>query len=129
MQSLLHNTRRPDVVFYRSGKISISSHAARLLDLESGDVIDIVTDGVEYFLYIPLHAEEVSGRRHEAKCYRAKKGVAHFRANSVRLCAMILDLCKCAVRVALPVGDLRADPHGRPLLPLLTCIPAYDQRY
>lgn len=123
MKSLLPNSRRADVVFYRGGKITLSSHVVRILGISPGDVIDVLHDGADYFLYVSHYAENVQGLRYRARCYSAKRGTSNLRANSARLCSTILSITHCQDFAALPVGNLITDPLGRKLLTLLTCIP------
>ena len=39
MASLLGNTRRPDISFYKNGRIDIASRVVRMLDIQEGDWI------------------------------------------------------------------------------------------
>ena len=50
MESLLKTTRRPDIAFYRNGRIDISANVVKALDIQRGDSIDVTTDGYEYLL-------------------------------------------------------------------------------
>lgn len=123
MKSLLPNSRRADVAFYRGGKITLSSHVVHILGISAGDVIDVLYDGSDYFLYVSHHATDIQGLRYEATCYKAKRGGSSLRANSTRLCATILKIVKRQDIAALPVGNVITDSMGRKLLTLLTCIP------
>lgn len=122
MKSLLRNNRRADVVFYRGGKITLSSYVVHALGISAGDVIDVSYDGSDYFLHVSHRAADIQGLRYEATCYPAKHNVAHLRANSVRLCNKILSICRLSDRAALPVGDI-VERDGHKLITLLTCIP------
>ena len=45
-------TRRPDITFYRNGRIDITASVAERLSLRAGDVIDIARGKEEYYLYV-----------------------------------------------------------------------------
>ncbi len=102
MQSLLGNTsRKPDISFYSSGRIDITSHLSKRLDLEAGDVIDIYFDGMEYYLYVMAKKSTIVGR-HEAVCRATNpecRNCRNLRAYSRRLCERIIraaDRTDCA---------------------------------
>ena len=78
MHSILNITRRPDVTFYPSGRIDITSRIAKVLNLCEGDVIDIAVNGCEYQLYVKHKADSYVGS-HEAT------GSRNFRCYSKRL--------------------------------------------
>ena len=52
MQSILGNTRKADITFYASGRIDISARVAKHLQLSRGDVLDIMIDQDEFYLYV-----------------------------------------------------------------------------
>ena len=93
MQSLLGNSsRKPDISFYRSGRIDITSKLSKRLDLEAGDVIDIGFDGMEYYLYVMAKGANIIGR-HEAVCRPTNPECPrcrNLRAYSRRLCERII---------------------------------------
>ncbi|MCQ2166391.1 MAG: hypothetical protein MJY49_03030 [Bacteroidales bacterium] len=96
MESLLgHNTRRPDITFYRSGRIDITARIANIIGLRDGDVIDIGREDGEYYLY-RLHKAGQTIGRHEAQCMSTHKGRLHpsrnLRAFSKRLTDCILSM-------------------------------------
>ena len=88
MQSILGNTRKADITFHADGRIDISARLAKTLPIHKGDVIDVLTDGVEYYLYVKLKAPAVG--RHEAVCFPTHSRSHHFRAWSKRLCRAML---------------------------------------
>ena len=91
MDTLLPNSRRPDVTFYPDGRIDITAHVAKILHMQQGDVIDIVLAGAEYLLYVRLRSNECVGR-HEAQVYPSKRGkhkANNFRAYSKTICRAI----------------------------------------
>jgi hypothetical protein len=88
MQSLVPNSRRPDVTFYPYGRIDISSRVAVVLGLQRGDVIDVAEHKGEYLLYVRRRAKDVIGR-HEAFVFpscRGKRYANNFRSYSRKLC-------------------------------------------
>lgn len=108
MKSILGNTtRRPDITFYRSGRIDITAHVARILGLREGDVIDIFMDpdSGEHMLYVCQHAADAPGR-FEAQCRLTNKHKRghNFRCHSKRLCDAILNASNCDNIARLPIG-------------------------
>lgn len=101
--SILGNTRRADISFFSSGRIDITSRIVKALALRSGDVIDIMRSGKEFYLYIAHRSAELCGR-HEAQCYPSKRGGRHFRGYSHRLCEAILKECGELHRANLAAG-------------------------
>lgn len=104
MVSLLGNTRRPDISFYRDGRIDITSRVARSLELCDGDVIDVMKHKSEFYLYVRYRNYEILGK-HEAQCHSTKRHSNHFRAHSVRLCSAILRECDTSHAALLPAGE------------------------
>lgn len=91
---ILENSRKPDLTFHRDGRIDITARISNMLDLKSGDVIDILFDGEDWFMYVKYRAGEVVGR-HEAQCHptnRGKKRCRNFRTNSKRICNAVLEM-------------------------------------
>ena len=106
MDSVLgQTTRRPDVTFYRSGRIDITAYVARTLDLHEGDVIDILVDhdDGEYMLFVRQRAADTPGR-FEAQCCHTNKRGNNFRCHSKRLCNVILKASNCESVARLPIG-------------------------
>lgn len=103
MQSILGNTRKADIVFRSSGRIDISARVAKSLGLQHGDVIDIMLDGGEWYLYIKHHSP-VNGR-HEGMVFRSNAKGNHFRVWSKALCNVVLKECKAIDKVKLCVGN------------------------
>lgn len=118
MRSILDNTRRADIIFYSHGKIDICANVVSRLRLTPGDVIDILTDEEEYYLYVRQRAP-VNGR-HECMVYPSKKG-NHYRTSSVRLCRAILQQYGGQRnKVRLTAGELVYDERYGELLTLIT---------
>ena len=114
MTTLLNNTRRHDVAFHRDGRIDITAHIAKQLNMQAGDVIDIAKGQGEFLLYIKHKAETVIGR-HEAQCYKTNKSCRvsnNLRAYSTRLTAQVLALCSATDTARLNAGQ----PFKHPLL-------------
>jgi hypothetical protein len=118
MRSILDNTRRSDVTFYKDGRIDITAHVATDLRLQEGDVIDIAYDDEgEYFLYIKKKGTSLLGR-HEAQCRatnRRGKVCHNFRAYSRRLCREVLRLNGNKDRARLIAGTLVENELGKAL--------------
>lgn len=116
MTKLLTHTRRPDIIFYKSGRILITSRVAGLLSLNVGDVINVAVDGGEYLLFA---GKDMFGR-HEARCRLSKKGGRTFVANSARLSRAMLDACKVnGDRASLMIGEPTVR-NGVTYLPVIT---------
>lgn len=110
METILGNTRKPDVTFYKNGRIDLTSRIAKMLNLDNGDVVDIALCNGEYMLYVRLRNAQAVGN-HEARCYASKRNSHNFRAYSKKLCDAILAVCKAnkaqlASGVAVEVDSL-----------------------
>jgi len=106
IKSISANTRKPDLTFYKSGRIDISASVSKALALKKGDVIDIASDGIEYYLYVKYRAGSVIGR-HYGHCFPSHPGKTqsnNMRAHSVALTDAILRIHHADV-VSLPVGS------------------------
>jgi bifunctional DNA-binding transcriptional regulator/antitoxin component of YhaV-PrlF toxin-antitoxin module len=115
MDKIIGNTRRPDITFYKSGRIDITARVAKLLDINEGDVIDIATDGMEYYLMVERSGKNVVGR-HEGRCYKTYGGnCRNMRAYSVRLARAVL---KSGDILRLPVGEVE-EREGQRYLPII----------
>lgn len=88
MQSILGNTRKTDITFHVNGRIDISAHVSKVLSIRKGDVIDMLRDDDEIYLYVKYHAPLVG--RHEAACFPTCTRSLHFRAWSQKLCRFII---------------------------------------
>ena len=104
MTTTLENTRKPDITFYRDGRIEITARVTKALSLHPGDVIDIAHDGSEYYLYVKHH--NAIGR-HEAQCRPTNHGKVcnSLRAHSKRLCMAVLNVNGNNNEARLPVGE------------------------
>lgn len=126
MESLLGNTRRPDVSFFKDGHINITARIAKSLQIEEGDIIDILKHDKELFLYIKLKSKDVVGL-HSGRCRstRPKKGYRNYRINSKRLCDAIFKLCDGSDVVQLAAGEIVEIPNIGLAVPLITRINLY----
>lgn len=118
IRSILGNTRRPDITIHASGQIDITAYIAETLDLQEGDSIDILTDGVEYYLYVAARKTNASGRHH-ALCRPSKAGSRHFRAYSRPLVTAILSQCGSRKHAAFTIG-LPTLINGHKAIPIIT---------
>lgn len=91
MKSILGNTRKADITFNSNGRINISARVSKSLNLRHGDVIDIMEDQCETYLYVKYHAPIVG--KHEGMVFRSNKGGNHCVASSITLCRYIIQLC------------------------------------
>lgn len=122
MNSLLGIPRRPDVIFRSNGNFDLTARVVRSLRILPGDVVDILTDGTEYYLYVARHADAIPpGCRYHAHVYPSKPRprAHHFRGYSARLCRAILAACGEPSVARLPCGQPITDPSGRLLLPII----------
>lgn len=93
-RALGESTRRPDITVYRNGRIDITSRISGLLDLQTGDVIDVCSDGSDWYLYIRCKGCDCVGR-HEAQVFPTNKGKRrsrNFRVYSRKISGTLLDI-------------------------------------
>lgn len=121
MKSLLGTLRRPDVIFRADGHFDLTARVVRALGISPGDVVDILVDGCEYYLYVARHAADNPCGRFKAQVFpsKPKGGGLHFRGSSSRLCRAVLSASNAVGRAALPCGDVTVDSQGRRLLPVI----------
>ena len=123
MESLIGNTRRPDISFFRNGQINITARIAKYLFLSEGDIIDVMKSGKELYLYVKSRSKDIVGL-HSGRCRstRPKKGYRNFRANCKRLTDAIFEECDGDKVVRLAAGDpIDIEPLGK-AIPLITRI-------
>lgn len=120
MKSLLGRVRRSDVIFRANGHFDLTARVVSALNISPGDVVDILSDGCEYYLYVAFHSDLTSCGRYEARVYPSnrKGGGRHYRGSSARLCKAVLNACNATDKVALPCGEIIID-NGRKLLPII----------
>jgi hypothetical protein len=131
MESLLSNTRKPDLSFFKDGHIDITARVAKSIGLEDGDVIDILKDGKELYLYVKIKSKDVIGM-HAGRCRSTHPDKAHrnFRTNCKRLCNAIFDICNNDCLVKIAAGEAFEIPNIGLVVPLITRINLhqYDKR-
>lgn len=116
MRKLLVNTRRSDVTFKATGQIDISARTARMIGINSGDVLGVMSDGTEYYLYIAIR--QALGR-HKAQCHQTNKRGQHYRAYSKELCELMLKENDCENQLSVAAGEV-IEIEGRQVLTLIT---------
>lgn len=123
MESLLGNTRCPDVSFFRNGRIDITSRVARSLGIKDGDVIDIARYDRELYLYVKWRRDDVVGK-HTAQCHATKRyrRCTNLRAFSVKLCKTILEIVGAEDVAKLAAGDAIEMQGVGVAVPLITRI-------
>lgn len=118
MHSILGNSRKTDLTFFKNGRIDISAHVTKILKLEKGDALDVVAGNGEMYIYVKIHAPTVG--RHEAACFPTHERSNHFRAWSLRLCRAMMDLCGCeSDKMELSVGSPIELWNGETALPII----------
>lgn len=125
MQSILGNTRKADITFYGGGRICISARVSKLLALAHGDVIDIMADKGETYLYVKHRAPLIG--RHEGMVFRSNKNGNHCVASSARLCRFIISQSGATdSKVRLCCGDPVTLSHYGIALPIIIKHILYD---
>ena len=102
---LINTTRRADITFHPNGRIDLTAHVAKALQLQPGDVVNIAEDDEhpdEHYLYVSRRSEEMTGR-HSCTCRRVKAG-NYLRLFSKSLSTHILQQCHADSRLSLRVG-------------------------
>lgn len=123
MESLLSNTRKPDLSFFQDGHINITARVAKSIGLEDGDVIDMLKDGKELYLYVKIKSKDVVGQ-HTGRCRstHTNKSYRNFRTNCKRLCNAIFEMCDNDGVVQLAAGESFEIPNIGLAVPLITRI-------
>ncbi|MFR9541381.1 MAG: AbrB/MazE/SpoVT family DNA-binding domain-containing protein [Rikenellaceae bacterium] len=119
MHSILGNTRKADIIFRRSGQFDISAKIAQRLHLERGDVVDIMVEAGEFYLYVKKKRPMIG--RHTAMVFPTKGRSNHFRGSSRLLCNAILRECGAVDNARLCAGDPIETDQGA-LIPIITKI-------
>lgn len=102
MKDLLRYSRRPDIVFYQSGRIQISTKVAKQIELNSGDVIGFCNDNGEYYLY--RRAKNPPGS-HKCRVIRANVRTGSFIAHSHEITNIFFSICSGKTKLAIPCGE------------------------
>ena len=123
-------TRCGDITFHANGRIDITAHVTRLLDLRPGDVVGIATDDgcpAEHYLYVARRAADLLGR-HACACQPAKGNGRYLRVHNKLLAQQMLNVCHVspmsgdchAPHLTLFVGEAVTLPGLGLALPLIT---------
>ena len=115
MRSILGNSRKSDLTFWRDGHIDIRSRVSRELQLKAGDVIDIaIGEGFDHecYLYARKRGTQTTGR-HEGLCRAVNgPGSRYLRANSRQLTQFVLQRLGEKEQAKVTCGELRDTPFG-----------------
>ena len=120
--TIISTTRRGDITFHKNGRIDITAHVARTLDIHPGDVVNIAIRGdrcLEYYLYVVKRKEQTVGR-HACTCRNVKNNGNYLRVFSKTLALNILKMCPETDKVSVRVGRPEIMPDIGPALPLIT---------
>lgn len=119
MKSLLGTVRKSDVIFRASGLFDLTARVVRALGISPGDVVDVLSDDSEYYLYVACH--HADNGRYEAQVFPSKRksSCKHYRGSSSRLCKAMLSVSHAKEKAALPCGPVMIDSQGRRLLPII----------
>lgn len=120
-RKVISATRRSDITFHRDGRIDITAHVAKILDMHDGDVINIAEVGdrfTEHFLYVARRAQETCGR-HAATCRPVKNGGNYLRTYCRSLARYALRRAGEAATLSLRVGDAQHVDGLGTALPLI----------
>ncbi len=122
-RSIIPMTRRGDVTFHADGRIDLTAHVVKALDLHPGDVINIIKsddEHPEHYLYRSRMAAETTGR-HTCVCHPANKGGNYLRVFNKQMAHYILGICDSCNRISLRVGGLtELTGRGRALPIIIT---------
>lgn len=88
MKSLLGTVRCSDVIFRADGRFVLKARVVRALNISPGDVVDVLSDGCEYYLYIACHADRALCGSYEAQVFpsRAKDTCRHCNTGREQSC-------------------------------------------
>ena len=119
MKSVLENSRKSDLTFWRDGHIDICARVSKALDLKAGDVIDIAVDEGfqrEYYLYTRHTGGALNGR-HAGTC-RAVNGPRsrYLRVNNKKLTRFVLRHTGEQEQAHVMCGEVTDTPLGRAMV-------------
>ena len=106
-RKIICGTRRNDITFHRDGRIDITAHVAKALDLHGGDVINIAEVGdrfTERYLYVARRGGETTGR-HSGTCRPVKNNGNYLRTHCRQLTSYALRKSGEALSVSYRVGS------------------------
>lgn len=84
---LVKPQRKVDVYFRKSGRIDITSRVAKALNIQDGDVINVLSADSEYFLYVERRAADIRNgmARYRHAVRRTKSNDNMLRCQSIAL--------------------------------------------
>ena len=105
IRKVMTMSRHHDVTFHSDGRIDITAHVAKTLDLHAGDVINIAEVGSypERYLYVARRATDTLGR-HSCRCLPVKNGGNYLRVFSRSLAGYVLRTGRHPGPLSLRVG-------------------------
>ena len=122
MKPLVTQNIHPDIVFRPSGLITLTSRIVRILDINEGDVINILQDNGEYYLYVQ-HRSPIG--KFCGKCLKHKNGSHYMRVYYKRLSDIIISMSgdsEAHYKTGEPINH-----NGRILLPIITKLNLYNK--
>lgn len=84
---LVKPARKVDIYFRKRGRIDITSRVVRALSLKDGDVINVLSVGSEYYLYIERRAADMKNgmARYRHAVHHTKRNDNMLRCQSIEL--------------------------------------------
>lgn len=119
MQTIINNNRRADIVFHPNGKIDLCARVVKTLNINDGDVIDILPHNDELYLYVKYKSPQIG--RYEGQCKHTSKNGAHSRVWSKTLSSAVMQYNGTATTqpLRLCVGEETAVAHIDKALPII----------
>lgn len=121
MRPIIGNShRRADLTVHPNGRIDVSSYVACQLDMHTGDIVDVCTDGEEYHLFI--QGKKPDFGRYEGAVYATRKIHNNhcYRLNSVRIARALLEAAHGEGVIRLATGEPVTGDFGRKEIPIIT---------
>ena len=87
VKTLAKPQRKVDVYFRKSGRIDITSRVVKALNIQDGDVINVLSADGEYFLYVERRAADIRNgmARYRHAVRRTKSNDNMLRCQSIAL--------------------------------------------
>lgn len=122
--TLMGNTRKHDITFHSNGRIYFSAHIQHLLNLNEGDVIDILSLSNEYYLFVRQRQKDNNGGQHKCRCWkRHKRGASYLGCSSIKICKIMLQISGEESVARFSVGEPQEILHNIIGLPIITSMP------
>lgn len=109
--------RKPDIVIRNGGVINLSANVVSRLELREGDVISLLEDKSECYIYVQCRREDAIGS-YSGVCRPSKQGSRHLRAHSSVLCSYLSSKLG-GKNIDLIVGELVTIPSVGNALPII----------